>query len=58
MLGAANEKALANRIIYLQRLGFGLTITDVRRLAFDIVQKSNIHGSLFNADKNCRMGLV
>jgi len=51
VLGAANEKALVDRIIYLQRLGFGLTITDVRRLAFDFVQKSNIHCSLFNADK-------
>lgn len=51
VLGEANEKALVDRIIYLQRLGFGLTITDVRRLAFDFVQKSNIHGSLFNADK-------
>jgi len=51
VLGETNEKALVDRIIYLQRLGFGLTITDVRRLAFDFVQKSNIHGSLFNADK-------
>jgi len=51
VLGAANEQALVDRIIYLQRLGFGLTITDVRRLAFDFVQKTNIHGSLFNADK-------
>lgn len=53
VLGAANEVALVERrpIIYLQRLGFGLTITDVRRLAFDFVQKNNIHGSLFNAAK-------
>ena len=53
VLGAANEVAMVERrpIIYLQRLGFGLTITDIRRLAFDFVQKNNIHGSLFNAAK-------
>jgi len=51
VLGAANEKALVSRIIYLQRLGFGLTNTDIWLLAFDFVEKGNIHGSLFNVQK-------
>jgi len=42
VLSAANEKALVERTIHLQRLGFGLTITDIRRLTFDFVQKNNI----------------
>ena len=57
VLGVANQQSLVERIIYLQRLGFGLTIIDVRRLAFDFVQNNNILGSLFNAEKKLQGGI-
>jgi len=46
-----NEHALCQRIIRLQRLGFGLTITDVRRLAFEFAKKNNVANNLFNNEK-------
>lgn len=36
------EKALVNRILLFESLMFGLTITDVRKLAFDVADKNQI----------------
>lgn len=36
------EEALVNRILLFESLMFGLTITDVRKLAFDIAEKNHI----------------
>lgn len=51
VLGDENERALSQRIIRLQRLGFGLTITDVRRLAFQFCEKNSVPNNLFNDEK-------
>lgn len=36
------EKALVNRTLLFESLMFGLTITDVRKLAFDVADKNQI----------------
>lgn len=51
VLGSDNEKKLVERIVYLQRLGFGLTISDVRRLAYEFVTKNGMKSHLFSDDK-------
>jgi len=51
VLGDENEHALCQRIFRLQKLGFGLTITDVRRLAFESAKKNNVANNLFNNEK-------
>ena len=35
----------------MQRLGFGLTITDVRRAAYEFAKKNNVQNHLFNNEK-------
>lgn len=49
-MGDENEKALSQRIIRLQRLGFGLTITDVRRLAYEFAEKNCVGNNLLTND--------
>lgn len=46
------EAELTNHILLLERCMFGLTISDVRRLAFEIAEKNNI---LHNFNKNEKM---
>jgi len=52
VIGYKNEDLLVERIIRLQRAGFGLTANDIRRMAFEFaVQNNTPKASLFNADK-------
>ena len=51
VIGYKNED-LVERIIRLQRVGFGLTANDIRRMAFEFAVKNNLpKANLFNADK-------
>jgi hypothetical protein len=51
VLGLANENELVQRIVHLQKKGFGLTITDVRQMAHQFAMKNNVKNmKLFNAN--------
>jgi DDE superfamily endonuclease/helix-turn-helix, Psq domain len=51
VIGHQNE-VLVERIICLQRVGFGLTANDIRRMAFEFAVKNNTaKANLFNAEK-------
>jgi hypothetical protein len=52
VIGYKNEDLLVERIIRLQRVGFGLTANDIRRMAFEFAVRNNTpKASLFNAEK-------
>jgi len=52
VIGYKNEDLLVERIIRMQRVGFGLTANDIRRLAYEFaVQNNTPKASLFNAEK-------
>ena len=52
VIGYKNEDLLVERIIRLQRVGFGLTSNDIRRTAFEFAVQNNApKAGLFNADK-------
>jgi len=52
IIGYKNEDLLVERIIRLQRVGFGLTANDIRRMAFEFAVQNNLpNANLFNADK-------
>lgn len=42
VIGYKNEKLLIERIIHLQRVGFGLTASDVRRMAYEFAVKNDV----------------
>jgi len=51
VIGYKNEDLLVERIIRMQRVGFGLTANDIRRLAYEFaVQNNTPKASLFNAE--------
>jgi len=52
VIGCKNGDLLVERIIRLQKVGFGLTANDIRRMAFEFAVKNNLlKANLFNADK-------
>jgi hypothetical protein len=52
VIGYKNEETLVARIIHLQRVGFGLTANDIRRMAYDFAVLNNTpKAHLFNAEK-------
>ena len=51
VIGYKNED-LVERIIRLQRVGFGLTCNDIRRMAFEFAVQNNLpKANLFNTEK-------
>lgn len=56
VLGSDNEKELVRRILSLQKKGFGLSISDVRRIAQQYAIKNNVRNKkLFNSE-SCMAG--
>jgi len=51
ILGNNNEQLLAERIIHFQKLGFGLTIRDVRQMAFQFAKRNSIDNK-FNEENS------